>query len=196
MKVLLRILLVTGRHERALLMEQTLTDAHHQVTAVIRPDDDLLLYVQQAHPDALIIDLVEPTPDILQALHRLDEQQPLPVVVFADRSDSQAIRMAVKAGVSAYVVDGFRPARVVKVLEAACARFQEFQALRGERDRAQAKLAERKNIERAKGILMRRRALAEEAAFRLLRKMAMDRGRQLAEVAESIITAEELLAQG
>jgi two-component system, response regulator / RNA-binding antiterminator len=196
MKMLLRILLVTGRHERGLQMEQTLTDAHHQVTAVIRPDDDLLLYVQQAHPDALIIDLTEPTPEIQQALRRLDEQQPLPVVVFADRSDSQAIRAAVKAGVSAYVVDGFQPARIVKVLEAACARFQEFQALRGERDRAQAKLAERKRIERAKGILMRRRALAEEAAFRLLRKMAMDRGRQLAEVAESIITAEEMLAQG
>lgn len=192
----LRILLMTERRERALLLEQTLAGAHHQVSAVIRPDDDLLLYVQQAHPDALIIDLIVPTPDILQGLRRLGEQQPLPVVVFADRSDSQAIRMAVKAGVSAYVVDGFQPARVVPVLEAACARFQEFQALRGERDRAQTKLAERKSIERAKGILMRRRALAEEPAYRLLRKMAMDRGRQLAEVAESIITAEEMLAQG
>ena len=192
----LRILLMTERHERALLLEQTLAGAHHQVSAVIRPDDDLLLYVQQAHPDALIMDLIEPTPDILQGLRRLGEQQPLPVVVFADRSDSQTIRTAVKAGVSAYVVDGFQPARVVPVLEAACARFQEFQALRGERDRAQTKLAERKSIERAKGILMRRRALAEEPAYRLLRKMAMDRGRQLAEVAENIITAEEMLAQG
>ena len=192
----LRILLMTERRERALLLERTLAGAHHQVSAVIRPDDDLLLYVQQAHPDALIMDLIEPTPDILLALRRLDAQQPLPVVVFADRSDSQAIRTAVKAGVGAYVVDGFQPARVVPVLEAACARFQEFQALRGERDRAQAKLAERKSIERAKGILMRRRALAEEAAYRLLRKMAMDRGRQLVEVAESIITAEEMLAQG
>jgi response regulator NasT len=84
----------------------------------------------------------------------------------------------------------------VPVLEAAVARFMEFQAMRNERDRAQTRLAERKSIERAKGILMRRRDLAEEAAYRLLRKMAMDRGRQLAEVAESIITAEEMFAQG
>lgn len=77
----LRILLMTERHERALLLEQTLAGAHHQVSAVIRPDDNLLLYVQEAHPDALIIDLIEPAPDILQGLRRLGEQQPLPVKV-------------------------------------------------------------------------------------------------------------------
>lgn len=191
----LRILIMTERRERALQMERALTEARYQVTAVIEPDDDLALYAQRAHPDALIMDLAEPTRGILEQLQRLGEQQPLPVVVFADRSGRQDIRTAVKAGVGAYVVDGFRPDRIVPVLEAACARFQEFQALRGERDRAQAKLAERKNIERAKGILMRRRDLAEEAAYQLLRKMAMNRGRQLAEVAESIITAEEMLAQ-
>ncbi|GAB4512507.1 MAG: ANTAR domain-containing response regulator [Sulfuricaulis sp.] len=192
----LRILIVTERHERALLMERALAEARYQVTATIEPDDDLVRYAQQAHPDALIMDLEEPGREILEQLQRLGEQQPLPVVVFADRSGRQDIRAAVKAGVGAYVVDGFRPDRIVPVLEAAVARFTEFQALRGERDRAQAKLVERKSIERAKGILMRRRDLAEEAAYRLLRKMAMDRGRQLAEVAESIITAEEMLAQG
>jgi response regulator NasT len=192
----LRILIVTERRERALQMERALAEARYQVAAAIEPDDDLVRYAQQAHPDALIMDLEEPGREILEQLQRLGEQQPLPVVVFADRSGRQDIRAAVKAGVGAYVVDGFRPDRIVPVLEAAVARFTEFQALRGERDRAQTKLAERKSIERAKGILMRRRDLAEEAAYRLLRKMAMDRGRQLVEVAESIITAEEMLAQG
>ncbi len=192
----LRILIMTERARRERVLERALAEAHHQVTAVIRPDDDLVLYARRAHPDALIMDLAEPTREILEQLHRLGEQQPLPVVVFADRSGRQDIRAAVKAGVGAYVVDGFLPDRVVPVLEVAVARFTEFQALRGERDRAQTKLAERKSIERAKGILMRRRDLAEEAAYRLLRKMAMDRGRQLAEVAENIITAEEMLAKG
>jgi response regulator NasT len=192
----LRILVMTERRERALLMEQALTEARYQVMATIQPDDDLVLYAQRAHPDAFIMDLAEPTREILERLHSLGEQQPLPVVIFADRSGRQDIRTAVKAGVSAYVVDGFRPDRIVPVLEAAVARFTEFQAMRNERDRAQTRLAERKSIERAKGILMRRRDLAEEAAYRLLRKMAMDRGRQLAEVAESIITAEEMFAQG
>ena len=192
----LRILIMTERRERALLMEQALTQARYQVMATIQPDDDLVLYAQRAYPDALIMDLAEPTREILEQLQRFVEQQPLPVVIFADRSGRQDIRVAVKAGVSAYVVDGFRPDRIVPVLEAAVARFTEFQALRGERDRAQAKLAERKSIERAKGILMRRRRLPEDEAYAALRKMAMDRGRQLAEVAESIITAEEMLAQG
>ena len=191
----LRILVVTDRRERAQLIERALAEAHYQMTSVIQPDDDLVLYAQRAHPDALIVDLVEPTPGILQQLQRLSAQQSLPVVVFADRSGRQVIRAAVKAGVSAYVVDGFRPDRVVPVLEAACARFLEFQSMRDERDRAQAKLAERKSIERAKGILMRRRRLPEDEAYAALRKMAMERNKRLIEVANSIVTAEELLAQ-
>lgn len=190
----MRILIMTERRERALQMEQALAEAHHQVAAVIEPGDDLMLYVQRAHPDVLMADLAEPSREILEQLHRLDEQQPLPMVVFADSSSRQAIRTAVKAGVSAFVVDGFRPDRVVPVLEAAMARFTEFQALRNERDQAQAKLAERKVVERAKGILMIRRKLPENQAYETLRKMAMDRGKRLAEVAESIVTAEEMLA--
>ena len=191
----LRILIMTERRERALQMEQALAGVHHRVAAVIEPDDDLMLYAQRSRPDVLMLDVVETSPEILEQLHRLDEQQPLPVVVFADRGGRQVIRAAVKAGVSAYVVDGFRSDRVVAVLEAAMARFLEFQTLRHERDQAQAKLAERKVVERAKGILMIRRKLPENAAYETLRKMAMDRGKRLAEVAESIVTAEEMLAE-
>jgi len=190
-----RILLVTEDRGRASLLEQALVQIHYQVTAKINVDDDFAAYVQQARPDVLLMDLVEATPRVLQQLHRLDERQLLPVVIFAERSSSEIIQSAMKAGVSAYVVDGFRPDRVAAVLETAVARFLEFKALRAERDRAQDKLAERKSIERAKGILMRRRELAEEAAYRVLRKMAMDRGRPLIDVAQSIITAEEMLAQ-
>lgn len=190
-----RILLVTENRERASLLEQALMQIHYQVAAKINVDDDFVMYVQQARPGALIMDLTEPTPQVLQQLRHLDEQLPLPVVIFAERSSGQIIQSAMKAGVSAYVVDGFRPDRVASVMETAIARFQEVKSLRAERDRAQDKLAERKSIERAKGILMRRRELAEEAAYRVLRKMAMDRGRPLADVAQSIITAEEALAQ-
>lgn len=190
-----KILLVTENRERASLLEQALMQIHYPVAAKINVDDDFVMYVQQACPHALIMDVTEPSSQALQQLRRMGEQLPLPVVIFAERSSGQIIQSAMKAGVSAYVVDGFRPDRVASVLETAMARFQEFKALRVERDRAQSKLAERKNIERAKGILMRRRELAEEAAYRVLRKMAMDRGRPLADVAQSIITAEETLAQ-
>ncbi len=165
------------------------------MAAAIRPDDDLVLYVQQAHPDALIVELESPSPGFLERLRRLDEQQPRPVVVFTAHSDGPAIRTAIEAGVSAYVVDGFHPARVVPVLEVAFARFMEFQALRRQRDAALAWLAARKTIERAKGILMQRRKLSESAAYATLRKMAMDRGKRIEEIAQGILLAEEALTR-
>lgn len=192
----LRILLVTERREHVLQIEQALAAARHQLTATIGPDDDLLLHAHSARPDALIAELDAPSPGFLEQLRRLDEQLPCAVVVFAARSDSQAIRAAIKAGVSSYVVDGFQPARIAPVLEAAFARFTELQALRGQRDEALTKLAERRTIERAKGILMQRQRLSENAAHAALRKMAMDRGKRVTEMAESIVLVEEALAQG
>lgn len=191
----LRILLVTESREHAAPIEQALAGARHQVVATIRPDDDLALYAQQAQPDALVVELDTPSPAFIEQLRRLDERQPCTVVVFAAHSDHKTTRAAIKAGASSYVVDGFRPGRVVPVLEAAVARFAELQALRGQRDQALTKLAERRTIEQAKGILMQRRHLTENAAHVALRKMAMDRGKRVPEIAESIILVEEALAQ-
>lgn len=192
----MRILIASDRHERAPQLEAILAQARHQVVAVIGPDDDLVGYAQRAQPDATIIETAMPTRDIQFQWQRLCQEQPMPVVVFAEHSDKQDIRKAVQAGVSAYVVDGFRPDRVVAVLEVAVARFIEFRTLRSQCDQVEARLAERKSIERAKGILMRRRNLPENVAYQALRKMAMDSGKRLPDVAESIITAEELLLQG
>lgn len=177
------------------MIEQSLTRAGHKIAGTIAPDDDLAAAVQRFQPEALVIETETPSRDLLRGLRRSCERQPLPVVVFADRSDGEDIRGAIKVGVSAYVVDGLAPNRVVPVLEAAVSRFLEFQTLKSERDEAVAKLGERRAIERAKGILMRRRDLPEDAAYEVLRKMAMNRGRRMIEVAQSIITAEEALAQ-
>lgn len=192
----LRILLMTDQPDRTVLIEHALNAARHHVVTVIRPDDDLCFYARQARPDAVVASVMAPDPAVVQQLEQLSREFPLPVVVFTERSDSAPLRAAVKAGVSAYVVDGLEAERVEPVLQTALARFREFQALRQERDAAVTELAERKLVERAKGILMRRRNLAENAAYTALRKMAMDRGKRLAEVAESIVTAEEALAQG
>ncbi len=189
----LRILLVTERRERALLIEQALAAARHRVAATIGPDDDLLFYAQNARPDALIAELDAPTPDFLEQLRRLDEQLPCAVVVFAARSDSQVTRAAIKAGVSSYVVAGFQSGRIAPVLEAAFTRFAELQSLRNQRDEAVAKLAERRMIERAKGILMQRRNLSERAAHAALRKMALENGKRLGEISKNVVTVERLL---
>lgn len=190
-----RVLLVSQRQDRARVIEQALDPLAHRIVNVAPPTEDMALAVERAQPDMLVIELGDALPGLLGQLRRVLEEHPLPIVVFADRSSGDEVRAAVKAGVSAYVVDGLEADRVLPILEAAMTRFVEFQALRLQRDEAVERLGERRDIERAKGILMRRRDLGEQAAYDTLRKMAMDRGAKIIEVAKSIIAAEELLAK-
>lgn len=189
-----RVLLLSQRDEQARLIGGALETGAHRIVPA-SATDDLALAVERAQPDMLVIEFAEAPAGLLGHLRRVLEQHPLPIVVFADRSSAEEVRAAVKAGVSAYVVDGLEPERVLPILEAAMARFVEFQALRLQRDEAVGRLAERRDVERAKGILMRRRDLGEQAAYDTLRKMAMDRGAKIIDVAKSIIAAEELLAR-
>ncbi|MBI3546252.1 MAG: ANTAR domain-containing protein [Gammaproteobacteria bacterium] len=189
----LRILLMTDHRNRAALLESALTAARHQVLTTIRVDDDLSFYVRQVKPDALIVGLVAPDPGLLQQLQKISRENPLPIIVFAERADSVPLRTAIKAGVSAYVVDGLQIARVGPVLEAAMLRFREYQALRAERDKALAQVSARRNIERAKNILMNRRGLVDKEAFNVLNQMAAAAGKSLAMLAQQIVSVEATL---
>jgi response regulator NasT len=103
-------------------------------------------------------------------------------------------RAAIEAGVSAYVVDGFQPERVMPILETAIARFQMVRQMRTELVETRRALEERKVIDRAKGLLMKAKGIDEEAAYAILRKTAMDQGRRVADVAEALVTAAGLLS--
>ena len=103
------------------------------------------------------------------------------------------MQRALRAGVSAYVIAGLQPERLEPVLQVAIARFEQEAALRAQLSKAEQQLAGRKLIERAKGVLMAEAGLDEDAAYKRLRKLAMDRGKRLAEVAQSVIDAQELL---
>ncbi|MHB8624024.1 MAG: ANTAR domain-containing response regulator [Sulfuricaulis sp.] len=190
----LRILLTTDNHKHAVLLERALSAVRHQVVAAISADEDLCTYVRYARPDAVVVSRVVADAALAQQLNRVSHDQPLPVVMFTDCSDSAATRAMVKAGVSAYVVDGLQPARVAPVLETALVRFREFQTLRQERDAAVTRLSERKQIDHANSILMHRSGLPQNAAYQTLRRLAVNRGICLAEAAEDIITAEKMLA--
>jgi two-component system, response regulator / RNA-binding antiterminator len=190
-----RVLLATLRQDRARVVEEALASTSHRLVSVVSLSEDLAVNVERAQPDLLVLDIGEPMSGMLGRIRQLMDVHPLPIVIFADRSDNDDVRASVKAGVSSYVVDGLKSERVIPVLEAAMTRFVEFEGLKVQRDEAVAKLAERRDIERAKGILMRRRDLGEQAAYDTLRKMAMDRGVRMVEVAKSILAAEELLAR-
>ena len=143
--------------------------------------------------DVIVIACDSPDRDTLESLREATDANPRPVVMFVDRSSPGLAEAAVEAGVAAYVVDGLAPNRVRPVLEVAMRRFQLMQSLRSDLDKARADLASRKTIERAKGLLMKERGLDEEAAFRALRKLAMDTGRPLGSVAADLIAYAGLL---
>ena len=138
-----RVLLATQREESAQVIERVLVAAQHRLVGAVSFEDDLVLSVKRAQPDVVVVESANPVPGLLAQVRITMEKQPLPIVVFADRSLANEVRAAVKAGVSAYVVDGFQAERVLPILEAAMARFMEFQALRIQRDEAVSRLAER-----------------------------------------------------
>lgn len=163
------------------------------MTASLSSPLALLKTIDELRPDVIVIDTDSPSRDVLEHLVVMSQHTPRPVVMFASDGKPETIRQAVRAGVSAYVVDGLDSARVQPIVEAAIARFEELQELRGQLAEANLKLSERKLIERAKGLLMKSRNLDEEAAYAALRRAAMDRKLRLSEVAQRIIDAEDLL---
>jgi len=190
---MLRVLVVDEDVRRSSEVVAALTSAGYHVTAVLESGTDLYTKVREVQPDVIIIDMKSPDRDMLEHLHVISRNDPRAIVMFCQDDAKETISAAVKAGVSAYVVDGLQPHRIKPILQTAVARFEEFQELRGELAKAKSSLAERKLLERAKGILMKRRGYREDEAYHALRKLAMNRNKRLIEVAESVIEAEELL---
>jgi response regulator NasT len=188
-----RVLLIDDTRARARVLRKALQDAGYEVVQAAAAPLALIKAVERAQPDVIIIDVDSPSRDVLEHIVVMSQSAPRPIVMFARDPAQETIREAVRAGVSAYVVDGLEAARVKPIIDVACARFEEFQRLRGELAQARASLSERKLVERAKGILMQRRGLTEEAAYAALRSMAMDRKARLADVARSVIEAADLL---
>lgn len=138
-------------------------------------------------PDVIVVASDSPDRDTIESLREASASNPRPVVMFVDRSEPGLAEEAVRAGVSAYVVDGLSKARVRSVLEVAMSRFSLMHQLRQDLEKAKADLASRRTVERAKALLMKERGLEEEAAYRLLRKLSMDTGRPLGAVAADLL---------
>ncbi len=189
----LRVLVVDDRPERAAMVERALAAAGHSPAGRIASGAGLPERVAELAPDVVIVDTDRPDRDTLEHVRALNEHSPRPVVVFAEEGGSEAIRAALQAGVSAYVVDGLRPERIEPVVEVAVERFRAYRELAEELARTRDQLAARKDIDRAKGLLMDKRGLSEDAAYRTLRKLAMDRGRPLAQVARDLLALGDLL---
>lgn len=190
------VLVIDANRMRASIIEDGLREAAGVRVTVLVEMSLLMRRVVELDPDVIVIDLENPNRDTLEHMFQLSKAAKRPVAMFVDKSDEASIERAIEAGVSAYVVDGLKKERIKPILDTAVSRFRAFDKLRRQLDEAKNELAERKAIERAKGILMRTRGLDEATAYAALRKAAMDQSRRIADIAESLIIAEGLLGKG
>lgn len=189
----IRIMLVDELPARLAVLETTLTALGYLVVGKVTPLDNIQAEVENTQPDVIIADLDSPGRDTLESMQAITRKRPRPIVMFTNDGDSNTIALAVKSGVTAYIVDGMTPDRIKPILDVAIMRFAEYQQLRNELELTRLQLSDRKQIDKAKGLLMKKKGLDEEHAYQMLRKMAMDRNMKIAELARSIIAAAELL---
>lgn len=189
----LRILVVEADHIKAKNIIDALLEAGWSDVHAIAQLSGLEHSVLKHAPDIVLIDMENPDRDMLEHIGTASDTKSRAVAMFVDQTDTDLTQAALAAGVSAYVVDGLQMNRIKSVIETAIARFQIMRKMQSELDAAKQALEDRKTIDRAKGILMRRRTISEDEAYKLLRKAAMDQGRKVIDVAQALVTASDLL---
>lgn len=190
---MLTVMLVDEDPDRAADVRAALIASGCDVISLLASPLEIYEAVKTRSPDVIIIDTESPSRDSLENLAFVSRDRPHPIVMFSGDRSSATIRDAIQAGVSAYVVDGLSQERLQPILQVAVARFAAEQSLKQELADAKSQLADRKHVERAKGILIKQRELTEEEAFQMLRKFAMDRGLKMAEAAGRVIDMASML---
>lgn len=189
----LRITIVEPDPERARMIVDGLCDAGDFSITVLGDELSLNQRLTDLNPDVVLVDIANPNRDTLESLSVASGANTRPVAMFVDRSDPELTKAAIDAGLSAYVVDGLTKNRIKPVIDAAIARFHMVTQIRNERDAAKEALADRKTIDRAKGLLIAAKGISEEEAYTLLRTTAMNQGRKTADVANALVLASEML---
>ena len=188
-----RVLIVDQNLARATILEEGLREAGHRHVIRVEGTENLLERIYAIDPDVILIDLENPSRDVLEQMFQVSRAVRRPIAMFVDQSDAASIQASVDAGVSAYIVDGLKKERIKPILDLCISRFNAFSKLQDELDRTKAALEERKVIDRAKGILMKVKGLTEDEAYVLMRSTAMREKKKIGEIAQSILTASELL---
>lgn len=190
---MLKVMIIDNDIKRSKPLKQSLIDNGFEVVAHIEDTINLEAKCCKVKPDIVIIDTESPSRDTLENICVMTMNDLRPVVMFTHDGDKEKIKIATQAGVSAYVVGDIPSERLIPVIDAAVARFEEFKNLRSELNMANLKLDERKVIERAKGLMMRQRQIDEEEAYSLLRNMAMKKNMRLADLSHQLIEAAKML---
>ena len=188
-----KIVIVDESPIRAAILQEGLREAGFTDVVHISEMQGLLARIYAQDPDIIVIDLENPSRDVLEQMFQVSRAVRRPIAMFVDQSDSASIQASVEAGVSAYIVDGLKKERIKPILDLCVSRFNAFSKLQDELDRTKHALEERKVIDRAKGILMKVKGLTEDEAYVLMRSTAMREKKKIGDIAQSILTASELL---
>ena len=188
----IRILVVDENPIRRAVIEEGLKEAGYANVVALATTVRLVDHIYRLDPDVILMDLENPSRDVLDQMFQVSRVVRRPIAMFVDQSVRGSISASVDAGVSAYIVDGLKKERVSDILEMTISRFRVFDKLRAELDEAKLALKDRKLIDRAKGFLMKSKGLDEEAAYSLLRQTAMRQSRKIADVAESLLSSSDL----
>jgi len=190
-----RIAVIDESATRASIIREGLAQLDGGEIFVLTERDGLLAQVAALTPDVVLIDLGNPSRDVLEEYFAVTRALSRPIAMFVDRSDEETIGASIDAGVSVYVVDGLAAKRIRPIVDLAVRRFSAFARLQADLDEAKGKLAERETIDRAKRILMKSRGLDEPGAYAELRRKAMESNRRIADIAEAVVTAHELIGE-
>jgi response regulator NasT len=189
----LKILIIDSNDERAAVVEDGLSGYGDAQILRMGLLTDLVRKIEEIQPDVIFVDVDSPDRDTLENMRSVSDVMPRPIIMFVEESEASLAEEALRAGVSAYIVDGLSSRRVKPILDVAILRFKVFQKMREELDKAKSDLASRKIVERAKGLLMEQRKLSEEEAYKLLRNTAMKDGKSILDIADNLISISRLL---
>ncbi|OAI06522.1 response regulator receiver protein [Methylomonas methanica] len=184
--------LVVDEFDSEPLLETSLRQHGCEVVTLKLKELDMMQIVRTLNPDVVVLNLYAPNEAVLRTIVDINQNCSLPVVIFAEDQQTETINKVIKAGVSAYIVDGLDPKRIKSIIDIAIARFKEQQALKEELKKTKTQLEDRKLVDRAKAILIKSQGYTEDQAYHSLRKLAMDRNIAIGEMAKNVISMAEL----
>ena len=189
----IRIAIVDENPVRSAIITEGLREGGYVDIVVISLMRGLIAEVAAIDPDVILIGLENPSRDVLEQMFTLSRVVRRPVAMFVDQSDESQMEAAIDAGVSAYIVDGFKKERIKPILNMSIIRFRAFTRLQDELAETKMKLQQRDTIDKAKRVLMRMKSLSEDEAYASMRKAAMNEKKRMSEIAAAILTAVDLL---
>ncbi|WP_156840806.1 ANTAR domain-containing response regulator [Novosphingobium aquimarinum] len=191
----MRVAVIDESPSRAAVIREGLAALTDCEVFVLTERRGLIARIAEIDPDIVLMDLGNPSRDVLEEYFTVSRVLARPIAMFVDQSDDESIVASVEAGVSSYVVNGLAPQRIRAIVDLAVTRFNAFSRLQRDLETAKGKLADRETVDRAKRILMDSRGLAEPQAYAELRSTAMNQGKRIAEIAEAIVTAHKMMGR-